>query len=111
MNRETHELMLCAAYITKGFFETAERAKVDRAKVVADFSEIDLVCWITQFAEIIENVWKGGGTVASGVWVYDVPDPFGQWLAQEVNDKGELPYHDVALAKAVEMAKDGLAND
>lgn len=93
-------LMLTASYITKGFFEAVLPSALDKTKIKRHFGEVEVVAWLNDFAWLIEKVWdEADEPDASGVWVYEVAEPFGRYVASVVNETGDFP--DAAVAQIV----------
>lgn len=47
-----------------------------------------------------------GATEVAGVWVYEVAEPFGRWVAEVVNSTGEFPGDEEARVQARKFALD-----
>lgn len=92
------------AYVVKGFWaEVAKNPLPDSATEWA--GEIGMVETLCDRANLVEQMWKTlGFKEVTGVWDYEISEPFGKWLAEQTKANSELPDEAECLAKLANLA-------
>lgn len=102
------ESRLSGAYVVLGFHRAASNQCWE---IAAQGAEIELVRTLSDLGIEVERVFMevGDGRDEPGVWHYEVAEPFGAWLAQQVAANGELPDAKDAMRELRKMAREFFA--
>lgn len=87
------------AYVTKGFLEAMSR-KPNSGELWAAGSEVDgedsFLQAVIDHVPLLDKVYS---EIKSwdGMWLYEVAEPFGAWLAEQFAERGEFPSDQACL--------------
>lgn len=99
------EARLAGAYVLLGFQRTASKECWGIA-CEAD-GELGLVNTLVTLGVEVERVWMENRPAnAAGVWLYEVVEPFGGWLAEQVAANGELPDYKDTMVELRRLARE-----
>ena len=83
----TPALLLTIGYVVKGFW--AGIAKHGIQPQASEGSELDVMEYVIGKADLVEQAWEQLQATKpdawSGVWEYEISEPFGEWLAQQID--------------------------
>lgn len=93
-NNITGEIALSAAYMGMGFatVSATNRIAMGCASEKEGWGQLETVAYLTEWAVKLERLWAAldedlQGS-SSGVWSYEVPEPFGEWFGEQMLNGG-----------------------
>lgn len=99
--------VLTAVYIVKGFFEIARVTAISETQKWKEGGEINLVDWLSHLSIEVESRWDEERDFP-GVWLYDVAEPLGNWVAHYINEHFETPEPKLISEKITELVDGSL---
>lgn len=79
---------LDAAYVVKGFWRYVTAEMGGAHPYAVSSGEINMMQEIVDATNHVQYAWEEDTGECTGVWVYDVCEPYGYWLAENTTESG-----------------------
>jgi hypothetical protein len=104
------EIALSAAYMGMGFADANAKINLEqKVDLKNGWGQLETVGYLTEWAIKLERLWNVLPVEltdsSSGVWPYEVPEPFGDWFAKQIAE-GHLPERAEMDAKLLDIVAD-----